>query len=150
MSEATGEKQDRMVTFLQKVPLFSNLPDEDLIRICAMAQRVTLEPGEELFAEGSQGSRAFVIESGDLEIVKVSGRPFFPLCKKAFFGKILTVEPSPVFPSEKQSLDIQLRDAPPVCNTLFFNCFFRSPQMLKSLCVTSAARGPIIADELGT
>jgi signal transduction histidine kinase len=74
MSEATEEKGVVMLTFLQKVPLFSNLPQEDLMRICAMATRVELEPGEELFAEGSEGNRAYVIESGQLEIVKISGK----------------------------------------------------------------------------
>ena len=73
MSEKPGVQPDRMVEFLQNVPLFSNLPMEDLVRMCEMATRVKLEPGEELFAEGSQGNRAYVIESGELEIVKISG-----------------------------------------------------------------------------
>ena len=73
MSDTTEMKKDRMVSFLHNVPLFSNLPEDDLIRICEMATRVSLEPGEELFAEGSPGDRAYVIESGELEIVKVSG-----------------------------------------------------------------------------
>jgi signal transduction histidine kinase len=73
MSEATGKTESRIVAFLKNVPLFSNLPEEDLVRICEMATRVSLAPGEELFAEGSPGDSAYVIESGELEIVKVSG-----------------------------------------------------------------------------
>ncbi len=74
MSEATAKNENRLITFLRNVPLFSNLPDDDLMRICELATRVTLEPGEELFAEGSPGDRAYVIESGELEIVKQSGK----------------------------------------------------------------------------
>jgi signal transduction histidine kinase len=74
MSEVSGENEDRRLTFLRNVPLFSNLPEEDLIAICNMATRVSLEAGEELFAEGSPGDKAYVIESGELEIVKVSGK----------------------------------------------------------------------------
>ncbi|MFN2221155.1 MAG: sensor histidine kinase [Candidatus Promineifilaceae bacterium] len=74
MSEATGKKEGRIVAFLRNVPLFSNLPEEDLVRICDMATMVSLEPGEQLFAEGSPGDRAYVIVSGELEIVKVSAK----------------------------------------------------------------------------
>lgn len=74
MNEATAENESRLVTFLRNVPLFANLPEEDLYRICEMATRVSLEAGEELFAEGSPGNKAYVIESGELEIVKVSGK----------------------------------------------------------------------------
>ncbi len=73
MSKTSDEKSDQLMAFLQNVPLFSNLSTEDLARICGMAERVDLEIGEELFAEGSPGNRAYVIVSGELEIVKVSG-----------------------------------------------------------------------------
>jgi signal transduction histidine kinase len=62
-----------MQDFLRNVPLFANLPDEDLDRLCEMLVRIELSDGEELFAEGSQGDRAYIIESGELEIIKVSG-----------------------------------------------------------------------------
>jgi predicted CoA-binding protein/signal transduction histidine kinase len=58
--------------FLRKVELFASLPDEDLWRLCEMVEEVELAHGQELFAEGSQGDRAYVIESGELEILKNS------------------------------------------------------------------------------
>lgn len=61
-----------MYDFLRKVPLFAELPIEDLDRICEMVQEVHLAAGEELFAEGSRGNYAYIIESGELEIIKTS------------------------------------------------------------------------------
>ena len=61
-----------MNDFLRKVPLFAELPDEDLDRICEMVEVVRLPAGQELFAEGSRGDSAYIIETGELEIIKTS------------------------------------------------------------------------------
>lgn len=62
-----------MYDFLKKVPFFADLPHEDLERLCQMVEEVSLPAGEELFGEGSAGDRAYVIEEGQIEIVKQSG-----------------------------------------------------------------------------
>ena len=61
-----------MYDFLRKVPLLANLPDEDLDRLCEMVREVRLPAGQDLFAEGSRGNSAYIIESGELEIIKTS------------------------------------------------------------------------------
>jgi signal transduction histidine kinase/predicted CoA-binding protein len=58
--------------FLRKVPLFAELPDADLQRLCSMIKAVNLAPGETLFAEGDPGEEAYVIAEGGIEIVKIS------------------------------------------------------------------------------
>ena len=58
--------------FLRKVPLFAELPDADLQRLCSMIKEVNLAPGEALFAEGDPGEEAYVIAEGEIEIVKIS------------------------------------------------------------------------------
>jgi len=58
--------------FLAKVSLFSNLPETDFKRICGIVEVVRLTAGEELFAEGSPGDRAFIIKEGQLEVLKTS------------------------------------------------------------------------------
>ena len=58
--------------FLRKVPLFAELPDADLQRLCSMIKAVNLAPGETLFAEGDPGEEAYVIAEGEIEIVKIS------------------------------------------------------------------------------
>ncbi len=54
-------------------PLFADLPEADLNRLCEMVEQVQLPAGQELFAEGSRGDRAYVIELGELEVIKDSG-----------------------------------------------------------------------------
>jgi signal transduction histidine kinase len=62
-----------MDDFLKKVPLFAEMPEDDLERLCQMTNEIRLAPGEVLFDEGSQGDRAYVIKEGQIEIVKRSG-----------------------------------------------------------------------------
>jgi signal transduction histidine kinase len=65
-----------MYEFLRKVPLFADLPDADLLYICESTLQVELTTGEELFAEGSTGNRAYVLQEGEVEIVKqIDSRP---------------------------------------------------------------------------
>jgi signal transduction histidine kinase/predicted CoA-binding protein len=61
-----------MYDFLKMVPLFAALPDTDLAMLCQMVDEVDIKAGDVLFTEGSRGDRAYVIESGRLEIVKTA------------------------------------------------------------------------------
>lgn len=62
-----------MYDFLKKIPLFSSLPDHDLERLCELVTEVELKAGEQLFAEGGPGDKAYVIKTGEIEILKKSG-----------------------------------------------------------------------------
>jgi predicted CoA-binding protein/signal transduction histidine kinase len=87
-----------MYDFLRKVPLFADLPEDDLSRLCEMVERVELPAGQELFAEGSVGDKAYVIESGDLEVIKDSGgRPVLLDLRRAgdVIGEIALLEDTP-------------------------------------------------------
>ncbi|MBI4201969.1 MAG: cyclic nucleotide-binding domain-containing protein [Chloroflexi bacterium] len=59
--------------FLRKVPLFSSLPEEDLERLCESAEEVCLSPGEVLCKEGEPGDKAYILKSGELEVLKETG-----------------------------------------------------------------------------
>jgi signal transduction histidine kinase len=59
-----------MYEFLGNVPLFSGLSEADLKQLCQAVEEVRLSAGEELFAEGSHGEQAYVIEEGQLEVLK--------------------------------------------------------------------------------
>jgi len=87
-----------MYEFLRKVPLFSGLPDEDMERLCQMVEEVTLAPGQELFAEGSIGDKAYVIEWGEVEIIKDSAnRPVLLAVRRSgdVIGEIALLEAGP-------------------------------------------------------
>ena len=62
-----------MFDFLKKVPLFADLPDEDLDRLCAMVVEERIPAAETLFVEGEIGDKAYVIMSGEVDILKESG-----------------------------------------------------------------------------
>lgn len=61
-----------MYEILKSVPLFSELSEADLEHLGQDIEEVQLLAGEELFAEGSPGDRAYVITEGQLEIIKAS------------------------------------------------------------------------------
>jgi len=62
-----------MFDFLKKVPLFADLPDDDLDRLCAMVVEEHIAVDETLFVEGEIGDKAYVIMSGEVDILKESG-----------------------------------------------------------------------------
>lgn len=87
-----------MNDFLRRVPLFAGLPEEDLNRLCEMVERVHLPAGQVLFEEGSRGDRAYVIESGELEVIKISaGQPILLDLRRAgdVIGEIALLEDTP-------------------------------------------------------
>lgn len=58
---------------LRAVPLFAELDAADLARVEESSVVLSLRAGEQLFAEGDEGTRAYVIGSGEIEIVKRTG-----------------------------------------------------------------------------
>jgi signal transduction histidine kinase/predicted CoA-binding protein len=61
-----------MYDVLKTVPLFADFSEADLDRLCEMVTEVRLPAGETLFCEGDPGDRAYVIRSGELQVVKQS------------------------------------------------------------------------------
>jgi signal transduction histidine kinase len=58
--------------FLKKVPIFQELSDEDLSKLSEVVETASFSAGKELFHEGDEGDKAFIIKSGEVEIVKES------------------------------------------------------------------------------
>ena len=61
-----------MYEFLKNMELFSGLSDDDLAHVMDDLETVHLDKGEVLFSEGDLGDKAYIIESGELEVVKES------------------------------------------------------------------------------
>lgn len=100
-----------MYDFLKKVPLFANLPEEDLARLCEMVDEVHLQAGEELFAEGTLGDRAYVIQDGQIEILKnSSGRQVLISVRGAgdVIGEMALLEDAPRSASVRARTDAAL------------------------------------------
>jgi signal transduction histidine kinase len=58
----------------RQVPLFADLSDDDLGRVCGDALEVQLNPGDVLFREGEPGDRAYIVTAGELDVVKATDR----------------------------------------------------------------------------
>jgi signal transduction histidine kinase len=68
--------------FLRGIPLFADLPVEDLERLSGVARRLQIAAGEELFHQGDPGDYAYVIEEGTIEISRFSDGREIPLATR--------------------------------------------------------------------
>ncbi len=100
-----------MYDFLRKIPLFADLPEEDLERLCQMVVRVDLPAGDELFAEGSYGDRAYIIQEGELEIIKTSSGRDVLLALRGpgeVIGEIALLEDRPRMASARARTEVSM------------------------------------------
>lgn len=100
-----------MYEFLKKVPLFASMADHDLERLCEMVTEVYLKPGDQLFAEGSPGDKAYIIEEGEIEILKASGERNVQLAVRKsgeVIGEMSLLEAAPRFASGRARTDSKL------------------------------------------
>ena len=58
---------------LSKIPVFSDLPEEEQINLQSMLLVQTLQPGEILFREGEVGEHFYILTDGELEILLGAG-----------------------------------------------------------------------------
>lgn len=77
---------------LKKVPLFAGLDADEIKGVVAKTSIVHVEPGVEVFADGSPGDAMYVVIVGDVEIVKevpTGGcRVLATLGSRAVFGEM--------------------------------------------------------------
>lgn len=126
--------------FLRKVPLFAELPEADLERLCRMITEVRLPEGELLFREGDSGERAYVIEEGEIEILKASaGREVLLAVRQPgdVIGEAALLEeaprmagararaPSKLLAIDKAQLDELIRTSATAARTMFFTVLAR-------------------------
>ena len=142
-----------MYEFLKKIPLFSSLPEHDLERLCEMVTEVELKAGEQLFAEGGPGDTAFVIMTGEIEILKKSGgRNVLLAVRKSgeVIGEMSLLEQAPRFASgvaradssllaiSHDELDELLNTSPSAARSLLFTITSRlrsDPVLMLSYCI---------------
>ncbi len=103
-----------LVERLRDVPLFANLPAEDLERLCVGVEEIHLPAGELLFSEGEEGDRAFVVVDGQIEIVKASagGEVLLALQTEGVVGEMALLENAPRNASVRARSDTTLLAIP--------------------------------------
>lgn len=100
-----------MFDFLKRVPLFASLPETDLQRLCEMVEEIRLPAGATLFTEGSPGDKAYVIQEGQIEILKSSGGRNVQLAIRRpgdVIGEMSLLESAPRFASGRALTDCVL------------------------------------------
>jgi signal transduction histidine kinase len=99
---------------LRNVPLLSELPDEDLERLCRGTEEIELPAGELLFSEGDEGNRAFVVLDGAIEIVKASpgGEVLLAVQTEGVVGEMALLENAPRNASVRARSDTTLLAIP--------------------------------------
>lgn len=129
-----------MYDFLKKVPLFASMPDHDLERLCEMVTEVHLNAGEQLFAEGSPGDKAYIIESGEIEILKASGgRSVLLAVRKSgeVIGEMSLLEAAPRFASGRARTESKLLA---ISHSQLDDLLNTSPSAARSLLFTITSR----------
>ncbi len=97
--------------FLKKVPLFENLTDSDFDLLCEMVEEVNVAAGHTLFDEGDKGNEAFVIEEGQMEVIKKSGEREILLAVRGpgeVIGEMAMLEEAPRMATVKARTDTRL------------------------------------------
>ena len=76
---------------LKSLPLFEDVPDEELAQIAGFAQEVNVEQGRELVREGDFSYEFMAIEEGEAEVTR-GGEHVADLGSGDFFGEMGLLE----------------------------------------------------------
>jgi CRP-like cAMP-binding protein len=76
---------------LKQIPLFQDVPDDELGQIATFAQEVSVEQGRELVREGDFSYEFMAIEEGEAEVTR-HGEHLADLGSGDFFGEIGLLE----------------------------------------------------------
>ena len=79
------------VSQLKSIPLFEDVPDDELSQIAGFAQEVNVEAGRELVREGDFSYEFMVIEEGEAEVTR-HGEHVNDLGPGDFFGEMGLLE----------------------------------------------------------
>ena len=58
--------------FLREVSFFQDITDDDFNKMCRLVGVVDLKAGEQLFAEGDIADRVYIVQEGEIEVIKSS------------------------------------------------------------------------------
>jgi MFS family permease len=78
---------ERELQILRSVDLFASLPAPELEGLAARMTEVTAAPGTAVVREGAAGHHFYVIEDGEVEVIR-DGRPVATLGSGDYFGEI--------------------------------------------------------------
>ncbi|MBA3470508.1 MAG: SpoIIE family protein phosphatase [Herpetosiphonaceae bacterium] len=87
-----------LVEFLQRLPMFNDVPEATIAGIVQSAHHLRLAPREMLFREGDVGAECFIVMAGDVDVIKQVGSETMLLerCRPgAIIGEMALIDNSP-------------------------------------------------------
>jgi len=129
-----------MYDFLRSVDLFAELSDSDLRSLSEDMSELRLSTGEELFAEGDPGDKAYIIREGKLEILAASGGREVLIAVRhvgELIGEVALLQEAPRSATVRAHVDSMLLA---IEKEHFDEVVDRSPSALKSMLRTILAR----------
>ncbi len=107
--------QSERTAALRAIPLFAELAQEDLERLASGIENIDLPAGALLFEEGDEGDHAYVIEGGEIEIVKITDDREVLIARRGpgdVIGEMALLEVAPRMATAKASTDSSLLSIP--------------------------------------
>ena len=71
MSSLTPSQIDALIQFLHTVPLFEQLPDEELRVIANLAQRETIRMGRDIYRQSDDDQTLYIVYEGDVRLIHI-------------------------------------------------------------------------------
>ncbi len=130
------------VNLLAKIPLFVDLPIEELERLMEALDTRVLEPGEILFHEGEPGEHLYIVMNGVLEIIMGEGRPDELVLNVLRQGEYLG-EMSLIIPGGKRTASVRARETAVLLSmsrTQFMDLTKRYPLLASSMVTVLSQR----------
>jgi CRP-like cAMP-binding protein len=97
------------VIFLKKTALFSSMRTAELKAVAAIAEELSLKPGQEIVREGDIGDSMYLIRQGTVRILKkIDGEESIPLAQLSegdCFGEMA------IFDAETRSASVYTKDS---------------------------------------
>ena len=121
---------------LRRFELFAALSEQDMDRLCAGVKEVVLRPGDVLFEEGERGDTAYVVVSGDLEIVKQTGARMTLLARRGagdVIGEMALLQDEPRIATVRAATDVTLLT---IAKSLMDELLLVSPDAMRSVFAT--------------
>jgi CRP/FNR family transcriptional regulator len=86
------------IEFLREIPMFANLEDVELARLCQVASHRRYPAGTILLEEGQINGALYMVRKGQVELSRhrTLGEPFVKLGRGRFFGQVSMFDPAPV------------------------------------------------------
>lgn len=100
---------------LRAVPLFADLDSADLERLAEGVEHVRLLAGSILFEEGDDGDHAYVIQEGEIDILKITGEREVLIARRGpgdVIGEMALLDVAPRMAAARASTDSTLLSIP--------------------------------------